>query len=112
MSAAPDPGVTLVPDAAEAARLLDLLVDDDSVITFQTFPERAGRGATARIRHSTLAKQEQWLLAQNRAGSGVFFMVNRGDGHGRSAKNVVGVRTLFLDLDGAPLDGVSKAAPA
>jgi hypothetical protein len=35
-------------------------------------------------------------------GCGVFVMVNEGNGKGRSAKDVVSVRSLFVDLDGAP----------
>jgi hypothetical protein len=39
-------------------------------------------------------------------------MVNRGDGQGRSAKNVTEVRALFVDLDGAPMGPLLQCSPA
>lgn len=42
-------------------------------------------------------------------GAGIFVMINRGDGMGRRAENVIGVRAHFVDLDGAPLKPVLEA---
>jgi hypothetical protein len=43
------------------------------------------------------------LVKWNDKGAGVFFTVNATDGNGRQAHNIVGVRAVFVDLDGAPL---------
>ena len=48
-------------------------------------------------------------LQEERAG--VFVTVNATDGKGRQAHNVVRVRAVFVDLDGAPLAPILAAAP-
>lgn len=94
-----------------AARFSNLLAGDDPV-TFQTFsdreelkvkrPGKKDYDPNARIRHGTLAQHHEALGRLNGKGAGVYVMVNAGDGKGRSARNVVRVRTLFIDTDGAP----------
>lgn len=84
--------------------------------TFQTFgegPEGARRGDLARVFHGALDDHRRDLEALNRAGAGVFVMVNAGDGVERpgaktcrTAANVTRVRALFVDLDGAPIQPV------
>ena len=44
----------------------------------------------------------------NDQGAGVFVTVNATDGKGRTAANIVRVRALFVDLDGAPLEPVMQ----
>jgi hypothetical protein len=63
----------------------------------------------ARILHGTL--DECWgnLVQLNEQGCGIFVTVNETDGTGRKIKNVERVRSLFVDLDGAPLDPVKHA---
>ena len=56
--------------------------------------------------HGTLEERGDALWDLNQRGAGVFVMVNAGDGGGRKANNVVRVRALFADLDGAPLEPV------
>src|SRR5690606_17011472 len=65
------------------------------------------------IFHGTLAQHAKALEALNNRGAAVYVMINRGDGKGRKAQNVVEVRAIFVDLDGAPLDQVliAKAKP-
>src|SRR5450755_2673106 len=95
----------------DAYRLLRLLADGLPV-TFQTFtdtkplpkPDRLARWI-----HGTLAQHATTLAALNARGAGVFWMVNAGNGSGRSAGNVTAVRALFVDLDGAPLEPVRAA---
>lgn len=76
--------------------------------TFQTFDDDAERKDRnlATIRHGTVEEHFSTLAALNDRGAGIFFMANRGDGLGRAEANVVSVRALFVDLDGAPLDAV------
>lgn len=44
------------------------------------------------------------LEKKNSAGANICIMVNEGDGKGRKAENVVKVRSLFIDLDGPPME--------
>ncbi len=81
-------------------------------ITFQTFddsPKR--RKALARIVHADPAGDALATLAKLNAQetAGVFFAVNATDGKGRQERNIVGVRAVFVDLDGAPLAPVLAA---
>lgn len=93
-------------DVAAAVRFLDFIAPGEP-LTFQTFDDTpAKRRSLATIRHGHITNCERALLDINARGAGVFWMVNRGDGQGRAAANVKGIRALFLDLDGAPLQPV------
>lgn len=94
-------------DHMEATRLLRLIAGDGPV-TFQTFDDDEGqkRRRLACQRHGSLAQFGVRLDSLNADGAGIFFMVNRGNGKGRKAKDVLDVRALFADLDGAPLKPV------
>ncbi|MBW8312591.1 MAG: primase C-terminal domain-containing protein [Rhizobium sp.] len=82
----------------------------DGQFTFQTFDDSSAKSPKlSRVLHGTLHKHTQTLNALNDRGAGVFFMVNKGDGKGRRAKNVQKVTALFLDLDGSPLKPVQAA---
>lgn len=91
---------------ADGGRLL-AAVAGDSRITFQTFDDTGrGRKKLARVFHGTLAEHAAALAELNRIGASVNFMVNEGDGRGRTKHNVTTVRAIFVDLDGAPLEPV------
>ena len=91
---------------ADGGRLLAVLAGD-SRITFQTFDEKPIKhGGLVRIFHGPLAQHADALASLNRDGASINFMVNEGDGRARRGPNVVRVRALFVDLDGAPLDPV------
>lgn len=96
-----------VDEAEDARRLLDL-VSRGTLITFQTFDDDADRKdrRLSRKLHGPLSRHAETLRNLNQRGAGVFFMVNEGDGRGRSAASVIRVRAVFLDLDGAPLHPV------
>lgn len=88
------------------------LLGANEALTFQTFDDnKAKRKYFARVLHGTLAEHQAALERLNQAGSGIFVMVNAGDGKGRSAENVVSVRALFVDLDGSPLEPIMAAVP-
>jgi hypothetical protein len=98
-------------DLEQAGRFLKKLADNEPV-TFQTFADRKdiqSPHSLARILHGTLEQHAEELIRLNSMGAGVFVMVNRGDGKGRSTKNVIGIRALFVDLDGSPLEPVLEA---
>jgi hypothetical protein len=52
---------------------------------------------------------EPRLKRLNEKGAGIYVTVNRTDRRGRKAENIVEVRALFVDLDGAPLEPVLEA---
>lgn len=96
-------------DIAEAERFIKAL-SPDGVVTFQTFDDSGnGKKFLARIRHGSLHEFSDELVSLNEAGAGIFFMVNQGNGEGRSAKNVQSVRALFLDMDGSPVEPVHES---
>jgi hypothetical protein len=98
------------PDLEQARRFLKWLAGDNPV-TFQTFDDDEKRKdpRLARIFHGTLDEHSRALTNLNNQRAGIFLMINRGDGKGRKAQNVIGVRAVFLDLDGSPLEPVLTA---
>lgn len=76
----------------------------DAAVTFQTVDDKGKqRGWLTRKPHGTLAQHRDELERLNAAGAGVFVTINETDGQGRTTANVVSVRALFADFDGAPL---------
>jgi len=74
-------------------------------ITFQTFDDKDKRKlkALGRILHGSHLEVTEALKTLNRRGAGIYFMVNEGNGFGRSTECVTGIRFYFADLDGTPL---------
>lgn len=94
----------LYPDIDHARQFLALLDADPDSFTFQVFPEGGDRTAKAMIFHGSIDGLASQLIACNRAGAGVFVMVNAGDMNGRCAENVLRVRAHFVDLDRPGID--------
>lgn len=99
-----------MPDSTldQARSFLDLMAEGEPV-TFQTFGDADKSKKLARILHGDLDQHAPELTRLNGAGAGVFWMVNYGDGKGRAAGNVTGIRAVFVDLDGTPLAPVLSA---
>lgn len=99
-------------DFDEAAKLLNLLKGDH---VFQTFSEKPFReknvknkkDSAARVTTSTSRNYKSILDSMQSKGAGVYVQVSGGTTRG--ARNITHVRAVFLDLDGAPLSGVSDA---
>lgn len=100
------PGHT--PSLEEAKRFLDALAPT-GIVTFQTLPERKKKGRASGANTIAHSPKLPYLAKLNRAGAGVFVMVNKGDGQGRRLENVQSVRAVFVDLDGAELQPVLDA---
>lgn len=96
---------------AEARAFLQRLDPEASAFTFQTYSDRKRRpDPFARITHGDPGNGiMDDLGALNAKGAGVFVTVNATDLKGREASNVVEVRAVFVDLDGAPLAPVLQA---
>ena len=79
-------------------------------LTIQVLWERGRKGLTQKSPYLDYNRRKLGnLAALNDEGYGVFFTVNETDGLGRKAENIIKVRALFVDLDGAPLDPVLHA---
>lgn len=99
------------PDLEQAKVFLDAL-ELGASFTYQTFPEGRRAAATvprASVLHGPFGEVKDQLVELNAKGHGVFVMVNEGDCKGRKTENVIRVRALFVDLDGAPLEPVMSA---
>jgi hypothetical protein len=93
------------PVRAEAERFLAVLGGGAPLFTFQTFDDNEERKASqlVRIFHGTLAQHWDALVRLNAQGAGVYVTVNATNLRGRKAEDIVRVRALFVDLDGAPI---------
>ena len=60
--------------------------------------------------HGTIEEHFAALESLNNRGAGIFATINRTDGKGRKCDNVVGIRAVFVDLDGAPLAPIMQWA--
>jgi RepB DNA-primase from phage plasmid/Primase C terminal 2 (PriCT-2) len=97
------------PDIAEAARFLKLHDPNATGFTFQTIDDDNKRdsGHLRRVMHGSLEKCAARLVKLNRQGAGVFVCINQTTLCDRRIReNIVRVRAIFADLDGAPLDPV------
>lgn len=104
------------PDHDQTEQFLNALDPTAKCWTFQTFDdskerreerkERGGDDPFAHVIHDPLAKCWPRLVKLNAQGAGIFITVNETDFKGRSESNIVRVRALFVDLDGAPLQPV------
>jgi hypothetical protein len=112
MTSCPD----LVPCPEEASRFLGALAPS-GVLTFQTLnlnnaaiaTDRATAWRWNRTLHGSFAEHARRLSRLNEKGACVFVMANQGDGAGRKAENVTAIRSVFVDLDGSPLEPVLAA---
>jgi putative DNA primase/helicase len=100
-------------DPHEAKKFLDALCDGDcckEVFTWQTFDDEGRKGKVDSLARNWSKPFSREAAAEferlNNAGAGVFVAINKCDGQGRKKENVTAVRTLFVDLDGAPLEPV------
>ncbi|MDE2407495.1 MAG: hypothetical protein KGL91_06515 [Xanthomonadaceae bacterium] len=97
------------PDIDHARQFLALLDSDPASFTFQVIPERDGCKTKPMISHGSIDDLADRLFEANKAGAGVFFMVNAGDKKGRCAENVQRVRAHFVDLDTPGVDPLFTA---
>jgi len=107
------------PDKAEAARFLSLLDAHATFFTFQTFDDVVLKNNKKRkdpklLRALRGSLDECWdeIVRLNERGAGVFVTVNETDGKGRKGENIVRVRALFVDLDGAPQNLCCSTIPS
>jgi hypothetical protein len=97
-------------NTSEASRFLAALDPSATFFTFQTFDDDADRDdkRLARVLHGTMAMHAAEVAKLNAQRAGVFVTINATDGKGRCAENIVRIRAVFADLDGAALDPVTQ----
>jgi len=85
-------------------------ISEDERVTFQTFDDNSQRKSPklARTIHGTLAERWEELCRFSAQGAGIYLCVNRTDLIGRKRENIVAVRSLFVDFDGAPLTNILR----
>ena len=99
-------------DFEQARDFLAALAPGETDFTFQTFDDDDTRDEKrpelARVTQGSLAERLSELSRLSALGAGVFVTVNRTDLKGRREANIVAVRALFADLDGAPLSVLER----
>jgi P4 family phage/plasmid primase-like protien len=100
---------SLIPDFESAQRFLETL-EPNGKFTFQTFDDDQDRrdNKLAKQFNGTLREHFDELSRFQEKGAGIFVTINRTDLKGRKAENVVDVRAIFVDLDGAPIEPVLR----
>jgi hypothetical protein len=95
------------PDRGQAAAFLRFLDPEATGFTFQTFDDSPHkRPSLAHVLHGSLDILWNDLAGLSQNGAGIFVCVNETNLMGRKAGDIVRVRALFADLDGAPLANV------
>lgn len=102
---------TNIPDFQAAEAFLSVVAEEFTP-TFQYFYEGGENGGSFPGHITAPFERVKNILAKKNIGEGcgIYLMVNEGDGKGRKEENVLRVNALFVDLDGAPLDPVLRAA--
>jgi hypothetical protein len=100
--------LALTCDQTEAARFLRALDPKAAFFTFQTFDDDDTRKLEklAKVLNGTLQKMWSQLVDLSGQGAGAFVTVNETNLQGREATDICRVRSLFIELDGVPLDPV------
>ena len=91
-------------NSQEAQTFLSYFEKLSPFLTFQTFHHK--KAELARVIHGDFKSCLPKLFELHKQRAGIFFMVNAGNGQGRSNKNVEKVRSVFVDLDGSPIEPV------
>ena len=96
------------PNTAEAERFLHILDPDADKFVFQVIKER-GKGGEAKTLFGTIAEMLPILTRYNNDGWAVYVTINSSRNGRRTEPDINRVRAVFADLDGVPLNVISKA---
>ena len=94
-----DQAATPAEDLEQAKRFLATLDPDPKAFTFQSFDDTDLKRPNSRLFFGPLLDIVAFLVNLNRRKFGVFVTVNRTDGIGRKAENIIAIRALFIDQD-------------
>jgi hypothetical protein len=97
-------------NATAAAQFLRLLDPGAAAHAFRTFSDkRESSRVLARKFYGPFDQCAAALQRFNEKGAGVFAVINETDGQDCKTENIIRVRAVFVDLDGAPLQPVQAA---
>jgi hypothetical protein len=108
----------LLPHFEEAEAFLNALYGKDAQFTFQTLDDvevwsdekqkhiKRQNKDLVRIYHGTFNEHKKTLAAINKRGGGVFVTINETDLKGKKKENIVKIRAVWIDLDGASLQPI------
>ena len=93
----------LTPNREMADQFLTAIDPSTKAFTFQTFDDNKDRQAKAltRVMNGTLDQHWETLCKLSSDGAGVFVTINQTDLKGRKASNIIKIRALWVDTDGA-----------
>ena len=91
-------------DLEEAKRFLETL-DMSGIFTFQVFSDGKDKKINPKILHGTLEDHAEELAELNQQGCGIFVTINKTNGKGRKASDIIRVRAHFVDSDHEPYSG-------
>ena len=102
----------LHPNIRMAERFLTLISQcDEPIFSFQIFADKKTEShVKPKILCGSFEQHQEFLIQENQQGAGVFVTINKTDGKGRKTENITGVRAIYVDLDGSPLDPIFSAA--
>lgn len=101
----------MTPNLNQAQSFLTALDEDSDEFCFQTFDDgKPGNKKLTRRLFGSLEQHKDTLSKLNEQGAGIFVTVNQTNGKGRTKADITRIRALFVDLDGAPLEPLQKAA--
>lgn len=109
----PSPEGTPRQSSAEAKRFLTAIGRDQPLlfrVLFDAGGQNGKRGHQPVELTGSFDEHAQDLRRHNDAGFGVFVQVNRSDGNGGRASNIMDATCLFADFDGVPLENVERLA--
>jgi AAA domain/Primase C terminal 1 (PriCT-1)/RepB DNA-primase from phage plasmid len=94
----------------DAQRFLNVLDDRTARFTFMVFDDNQSTKDKhlVRILHGTLDELYAELVGYSRRGAGVFVTICETNFRGRTQECIVKVRCYFADLDGAPIENISR----
>ncbi|MBK7300193.1 MAG: hypothetical protein IPI79_07280 [Moraxellaceae bacterium] len=108
----------ILPSFEKSALFLEALAGKYARYTFQTFDDvevwdktkqkavKRMDKSLVRVYHGTFDQHQKALAALNAKGAGVFVTINETDLKGRKKENVLKVRAVWIDLDGAPIQPI------
>ncbi len=92
--------------------LTHLSRDEESIFAFQIFNDRKNSGSSVlpQVLCGTFDEFVDQFIRLQGQGAGIFVTINQTDGKGRKTENIIGVRAVFVDLDGSPLGPILSAS--
>jgi hypothetical protein len=94
----------LEPDLKMASSFLNILDPEASQFSFLLLRD-SGKPKPDQV-HNEFQILAEDFVRSNRRGYGVFVTINQTDLKGRKTENILNVRAIWVDLDGAPIDPV------